>query len=133
MSAASARACEKRRDCNSDRRGTFGKLTAVGRVFETDANALVKTSGCVVLRIQGNSWIIFLLIMAAIFWLYRLGKVICNVLSYWEIRQFYRKALKISMVSAATRLSVHRTLYTDIMPLGSFDETCSCVKIIPTC
>lgn len=56
------------------------------------------------LRIQGNSWIIFLLIMAAIFWLYRLGKVICNVLSYWEIRQFYRKALKISMVSAARAL-----------------------------
>ncbi|XP_016344919.1 autophagy-related protein 9A-like [Sinocyclocheilus anshuiensis] len=48
-------------------------------------------------RIQGNSWIIFLLIMAAIFWLYRLVKVICNVLSYWEIRQFYKKALKIQM------------------------------------
>ncbi|KAG7335527.1 hypothetical protein KOW79_000220 [Hemibagrus wyckioides] len=48
-------------------------------------------------RIQGNSWIIFLLIMAAIFWIYRLGKVFCNVLSYWEIRQFYIKALKISM------------------------------------
>ncbi|KAI2648838.1 Autophagy-related protein 9A [Labeo rohita] len=48
-------------------------------------------------RIQGNSWIIFLLIMAAIFWVYRLVKVICNVLSYWEIRQFYKKALKIQM------------------------------------
>ena len=51
-------------------------------------------------RIQDNSWIIFLLIMAAIFWLYRLIKVFCNVLSYWEIRQFYIKALKIRMVSA---------------------------------
>ncbi|TRY90248.1 hypothetical protein DNTS_005108 [Danionella cerebrum] len=49
------------------------------------------------LVIQGNSWIIFLLIMAAIFWLYRLVKVICNVLSYWEIRQFYIRALKIHM------------------------------------
>ncbi|KAI5105745.1 autophagy-related protein 9B, partial [Silurus meridionalis] len=48
-------------------------------------------------RIRNNGGIIFLLIMAAIFWIYRLGKVICNVLSYWEIRQFYRKALKISM------------------------------------
>ncbi|XP_018613389.1 autophagy-related protein 9B [Scleropages formosus] len=48
-------------------------------------------------RIQKNSWIIFLLIMAAIFWLYRLIKVFCNVLSYWEIRQFYIKALKIPM------------------------------------
>ncbi|XP_029381241.1 autophagy-related protein 9B [Echeneis naucrates] len=48
-------------------------------------------------RIQENSWIIFLLIMAAIFWIYRLVKVFCNVLSYWEIRQFYIKALKIQM------------------------------------
>lgn len=48
-------------------------------------------------RIQDDSWIIFLLIMAAIFWIYRLIKVFCNVLSYWEIRQFYIKALKIRM------------------------------------
>ncbi|XP_062285720.1 autophagy-related protein 9B [Scomber scombrus] len=48
-------------------------------------------------RIQEDSWIIFLLIMAAIFWVYRLIKVFCNVLSYWEIRQFYIKALKIRM------------------------------------
>lgn len=53
-------------------------------------------------RIQENSWIIFLLIMAAIFWIYRLIKVICNFLNYWEIRQFYIKALKIRMVSAPT-------------------------------
>lgn len=49
-------------------------------------------------RIQENSWIIFLLIMAAIFWVYRMIKVFCNVLHYWEIRQFYTKALKIRMV-----------------------------------
>ncbi|XP_046883282.1 autophagy-related protein 9B isoform X2 [Hypomesus transpacificus] len=48
-------------------------------------------------RIQENSWILFLLIMAAIFWIYRLVKVFCNTLSYWEIRQFYIKALKIRM------------------------------------
>ncbi|XP_072297788.1 autophagy-related protein 9B [Eucyclogobius newberryi] len=48
-------------------------------------------------RIQEDSWIIFLLIMAAIFWIYRLIKVFCNILSYWEIRQFYIKALKIRM------------------------------------
>uniref|UniRef100_A0AAV2JVX9 Autophagy-related protein 9 n=1 Tax=Knipowitschia caucasica TaxID=637954 RepID=A0AAV2JVX9_KNICA len=35
--------------------------------------------------------------MAAIFWIYRLIKVFCNILSYWEIRQFYSKALKIRM------------------------------------
>eukprot|EP00061_Rhincodon_typus_P010979 g35656.t1 len=46
-------------------------------------------------RIQKNGWIIFLLTMAAVFWVYRLVKVICNLLSYWEIRTFYIKALKI--------------------------------------
>lgn len=55
---------------------------------------------CFRFRIQENSWIIFLLIMAAIFWVYRLIRVFCNILSYWEIRQFYIKALKIRMVSA---------------------------------
>lgn len=59
-------------------------------------------------RIQGNSWIIFLLLMGAIFWIYRLGKVICNVLNYWEIRQFYIKALKISMVSRVRVVSHSR-------------------------
>ena len=62
-----------------------------------------------VFSIQENSWIIFLLIMAAIFWIYRLVKVFCNILSYWEIRQFYIKALKIRMVrphcSIHTRMS----------------------------
>ncbi|XP_077375796.1 autophagy-related protein 9B [Festucalex cinctus] len=62
----------------------------------TIPDALLPSQQCTQ-RIQANSWIIFLLIMAAIFWLYRLIKVICNVLSYWEIRQFYIKALKITM------------------------------------
>ncbi|CAB1317347.1 unnamed protein product [Coregonus sp. 'balchen'] len=48
-------------------------------------------------QIQENRWIIFLLIMAAIFWVYRMIKVFCNILRYWEIRQFYIKALKIRM------------------------------------
>lgn len=55
---------------------------------------------CFNCSIQENSWIIFLLIMAAIFWVYRLVKVFCNFLSFWEIRQFYIKALKIKMVSS---------------------------------
>lgn len=44
--------------------------------------------------------------MAAIFWVYRLVKVFCNFLSYWEIRQFYIKALKIKMVSAVFSASL---------------------------
>uniref|UniRef100_H3CSU6 Autophagy-related protein 9 n=1 Tax=Tetraodon nigroviridis TaxID=99883 RepID=H3CSU6_TETNG len=59
-------------------------------------DAILPTEQCTQ-SIQENSWIIFLLIMAAIFWVYRLVKVFCNFLSYWEIRQFYIKALKIKM------------------------------------
>uniref|UniRef100_A0A3Q4BMX1 Autophagy-related protein 9 n=1 Tax=Mola mola TaxID=94237 RepID=A0A3Q4BMX1_MOLML len=58
-------------------------------------DAILPTQQCT--QIQENSWIIFLLIMAAIFWIYRLVKVFCNFLSYWEIRKFYIKALKIRM------------------------------------
>ncbi|XP_013916654.1 PREDICTED: autophagy-related protein 9B-like [Thamnophis sirtalis] len=50
-------------------------------------------------RIQANSGIIFLLVMAATFWLYRLVKVLCSLLGYWEIRSFYTKALKIPSAS----------------------------------
>ncbi|KAI6075556.1 Autophagy-related protein 9B [Aix galericulata] len=46
-------------------------------------------------RIRANGWVIFLLVMAAVFWLYRLVKVLCSLLSYWEIRAFYIKALNI--------------------------------------
>ncbi|KAM9323279.1 autophagy-related protein 9B isoform 1-T2 [Pholidichthys leucotaenia] len=59
-------------------------------------DAILPSQQCIE-SIQGNRWIIFLLIMAAIFWVYRLVKVFCNILSYWEIRQFYIKALKIRM------------------------------------
>uniref|UniRef100_A0A8D0GJP4 Autophagy-related protein 9 n=1 Tax=Sphenodon punctatus TaxID=8508 RepID=A0A8D0GJP4_SPHPU len=45
--------------------------------------------------IQARGWIIFLLVMAAVFWLYRLVKILCNLLGYWEIRSFYVKALRI--------------------------------------
>uniref|UniRef100_H9GDM9 Autophagy-related protein 9 n=1 Tax=Anolis carolinensis TaxID=28377 RepID=H9GDM9_ANOCA len=46
-------------------------------------------------RIRSSGWLIFLLAMAAVFWLYRLVKVLCSLLGYWEIRAFYTKALKI--------------------------------------
>ncbi|NXX00762.1 ATG9A protein, partial [Larus smithsonianus] len=46
-------------------------------------------------RIGASGWLIFLLVMAGGFWLYRLGKVLCRLLGYWEIRAFYAKALGI--------------------------------------
>lgn len=75
---------------------TGQSLNPLDRNKVTLPDAILPSQQCIE-RIQSNSWIIFLLIMAAIFWIYRLGKVIWNVLSYWEIRQFYIKALKIRM------------------------------------
>ncbi|NXA43481.1 ATG9A protein, partial [Eudromia elegans] len=49
--------------------------------------------------VRANACVIFLLVMAAVFWLYRLVKVLCSLLSYWEIRSFYIKALNIPSVS----------------------------------
>uniref|UniRef100_UPI00358F4151 autophagy-related protein 9A-like isoform X2 n=1 Tax=Myxine glutinosa TaxID=7769 RepID=UPI00358F4151 len=48
-------------------------------------------------RIEQNSWIIFLLVIAATFWIYRLVKVIYNYFCYLEIRSFYINALHIPM------------------------------------
>ncbi|CAM9628395.1 unnamed protein product [Lampetra planeri] len=60
-------------------------------------DALLSSEKCTE-RIRGNSWIIFLIVMAGTFWLYRLIKVIYNFSSYLEIRAFYINALKIPMV-----------------------------------
>ncbi|XP_063308981.1 autophagy-related protein 9A-like [Pelobates fuscus] len=60
----------------------------------TLSDAILPAAQCAQ-RIKVNGWIIFLLVMAAVFWLYRLIKMFCNLLSYWEIRRFYIRALKI--------------------------------------
>ncbi|NXG60061.1 ATG9A protein, partial [Hemiprocne comata] len=46
-------------------------------------------------RIQAQGWLLFLLAVAGAFWLWRLGKVLCDLLGYWEIRRFYTTALHI--------------------------------------
>lgn len=48
-------------------------------------------------RIRDNAFVIFVLIISGVFWLHRLVKFIYNVCCYWEIRSFYRNALKMSM------------------------------------
>uniref|UniRef100_A0A4W3JN16 Autophagy-related protein 9 n=1 Tax=Callorhinchus milii TaxID=7868 RepID=A0A4W3JN16_CALMI len=48
-------------------------------------------------KIQHNVFIIFILLIAGIFWLHRLIKFIYSVCCYWEIRSFYINALQIRM------------------------------------
>ncbi|XP_072324214.1 autophagy-related protein 9A [Scyliorhinus torazame] len=48
-------------------------------------------------QIRQNVLIIFILLIAGVFWVHRLVKFIYNICCYWEIRAFYRNALKIPM------------------------------------
>uniref|UniRef100_A0A8C4S3H5 Autophagy-related protein 9 n=1 Tax=Erpetoichthys calabaricus TaxID=27687 RepID=A0A8C4S3H5_ERPCA len=49
------------------------------------------------LVIRNNVVVIFIMVIAGVFWLHRLIKFIYNICCYWEIRSFYINALKISM------------------------------------
>lgn len=51
-------------------------------------------------RIQANSFLICILVIAGVFWIHRLVKFIYNICCYWEIHSFYINALKIPMVSS---------------------------------
>ncbi|KGL86419.1 Autophagy-related protein 9A, partial [Charadrius vociferus] len=48
-------------------------------------------------RIQANSFLICILVIAGVFWIHRLVKFIYNICCYWEIHSFYINALKIPM------------------------------------
>lgn len=52
-------------------------------------------------RIRSSSLLVFLLILAAAFWLFQLLRSVCNLFSYWDIQVFYREALHIPPVSWA--------------------------------
>ncbi|XP_038611400.1 autophagy-related protein 9B [Tachyglossus aculeatus] len=46
-------------------------------------------------RIRSCSPLLFLLVLATGYWLFRLLRSLCSLLGYWDIRAFYREALKI--------------------------------------
>ncbi|XP_051879313.1 LOW QUALITY PROTEIN: autophagy-related protein 9A [Pristis pectinata] len=48
-------------------------------------------------RIRQNVLMVVILLTAGVFWVHRLVKFIYNVCCYWEIRAFYKNALKIPM------------------------------------
>lgn len=50
-------------------------------------------------RIRSSPLLVFLLILAAAFWLLQLLRSVCNLFSYWDIQVFYREALHIPPVS----------------------------------
>jgi autophagy-related protein 9 len=48
--------------------------------------------------------LVFLLVLAAGFWLFQLLRSVCNLFSYWDIQVFYREALHIPPVSLLVTL-----------------------------
>ncbi|XP_025717990.1 autophagy-related protein 9B [Callorhinus ursinus] len=60
----------------------------------TLADAILPSSQCAE-RIRSSPLLVFLLILAAAFWLLQLLRSVCNLFSYWDIQVFYREALHI--------------------------------------
>ncbi|XP_039086675.1 autophagy-related protein 9B isoform X2 [Hyaena hyaena] len=60
----------------------------------TLADAILSSSQCAQ-RIRSSPLLVFLLILAAAFWLLQLLRSACNLFSYWDIQVFYREALHI--------------------------------------
>uniref|UniRef100_UPI00398F6BB1 uncharacterized protein n=1 Tax=Pristiophorus japonicus TaxID=55135 RepID=UPI00398F6BB1 len=61
-------------------------------------------------KIRQNVLITFILLIAGVFWVHRLVKFIYNICCYWEIRAFYRSALRIPMGRGPELIQ----LYTEI-------------------
>ncbi|XP_036855096.2 autophagy-related protein 9B [Manis javanica] len=60
----------------------------------TLSDVILPSSQCTQ-RIRSSSLLVFLLILAAAFWLFQLLRSVCNLFSYWDIQVFYREALHI--------------------------------------
>ncbi|XP_004458326.2 autophagy-related protein 9B [Dasypus novemcinctus] len=60
----------------------------------TLSDAILPSAQCAE-RTRSSPLLVFLLVLAAGFWLVQLLRSICNLFSYWDIRVFYREALHI--------------------------------------
>ncbi|ELK27527.1 Autophagy-related protein 9B [Myotis davidii] len=78
----------------------------------TLSDAILPSSQCAQ-RIRSSPLLVFLLILAAAFWLIQLLRSVCNLFSYWDIQVFYREALHIPPSTAHPSLS----------PLSSFSSS----------
>ncbi|XP_004594551.2 autophagy-related protein 9B [Ochotona princeps] len=60
----------------------------------TLSDAILPSAQCAE-RIHSSPLLLFLLVLAAGFWLFQLLRSVCNLFSYWDIQVFYREALHI--------------------------------------
>uniref|UniRef100_A0A8C0WB22 Autophagy-related protein 9 n=1 Tax=Castor canadensis TaxID=51338 RepID=A0A8C0WB22_CASCN len=61
----------------------------------TLSDAILPSAQCAE-RIHDSPLLVFLLVLAAGFWLFQLLRSVCNLFNYWDIQVFYREALHIS-------------------------------------
>ncbi|XP_075406901.1 autophagy-related protein 9B [Tenrec ecaudatus] len=61
----------------------------------TLSDAILSSAQCVQ-QIRSSPLLVFLLTLAAGFWLFQLLRSVCNLFSYWDIQVFYREALHIA-------------------------------------
>ncbi|KAI4543301.1 hypothetical protein MJG53_006773 [Ovis ammon polii x Ovis aries] len=88
----------------------------------TLSDAVLPSSQCAQ-RICSSPLLVFLLILAAAFWLFQLLRSVCNLFSYWDIQVFYREALHIPPEAALWAPSLHASLSPP--PLG-LSSVCLC-------
>ncbi|XP_048196424.1 LOW QUALITY PROTEIN: autophagy-related protein 9B [Perognathus longimembris pacificus] len=72
---------------NQTRSGPFPKKVAM-------SDAILPSAQCAE-RIHDSTLLVFLLVLAAGFWLFQLLRSVRNLFSYWDIQVFYREALHI--------------------------------------
>ncbi|XP_021018215.1 autophagy-related protein 9B [Mus caroli] len=60
----------------------------------TLSDAVLPSAQCAE-KIHDSALLVFLLVLAAGFWLFQLLRSVCNLFSYWDIQVFYREALHI--------------------------------------
>ncbi|GAB1289461.1 Autophagy-related protein 9B [Apodemus speciosus] len=70
----------------------------------TLSDAVLPSAQCAE-KIHGSPLLVFLLVLAAGFWLFQLLRSVCNLFSYWDIRVFYREALHIPQTGLKEELS----------------------------
>lgn len=64
----------------------------------TLSDAILPSAQCAE-KVHDSPLLVFLLVLAAGFWLFQLLRSVCNLFSYWDIQVFYREALHIPPVS----------------------------------
>ncbi|KAM8774890.1 autophagy-related protein 9B isoform 2-T2 [Rhynchonycteris naso] len=67
----------------------------------TLSDAILPSAQCAQ-RIRSSPLLVFLLFLAATFWLVQMLRSVCNLFSYWDIQVFYREALHIPLAELSS-------------------------------